>query len=85
MDPFTSAGLYLVLELVRGCELFQLVSERGALDEPLSCRLIGQLVMALAALHRLGIVHRDVVCLSARISDARERHLDLKYDMLRIH
>lgn len=52
--------VYLAMERVPGRELFELVEERGALPKGLVCTLVRQLLSALEALARLGVVHRDV-------------------------
>eukprot|EP00966_Prymnesium_polylepis_P323800 7379936-Prymnesium_polylepis.1 len=55
----TPEYLYLVLDRVEGCELFELV-EQGPLAEPVAREIIAQLLAALNALHRCGVVHCDV-------------------------
>jgi len=52
--------LYIVLELLRGGELFDRVIERGRLPEAEVARIIRKLAYALEALHRHGILHRDI-------------------------
>src|SRR5882757_2127449 len=48
---------YLVMELVPGEDLGALISQGAAVDR---VRLAGELLAALAHIHRAGIVHRDV-------------------------
>ncbi|MCT2584078.1 serine/threonine protein kinase [Actinophytocola sp. S1-96] len=52
--------VYLVMELVDGGTLRDLVSARGALDVPLALAILEPVLSALAAAHRVGLVHRDV-------------------------
>jgi calcium-dependent protein kinase len=51
---------YIVLELLKGGELFERVIERGRLPEPEVADILRKLVYALEALHRHGILHRDI-------------------------
>jgi serine/threonine protein kinase len=53
-------NLYIVLELLKGGELFERVIERGRLPEPEVADILRKLVYALEALHRHGILHRDI-------------------------
>jgi len=53
-------NLYIVLELLQGGELFERVIERGRLSEPEVADILRKLVYALEALHRHGILHRDI-------------------------
>jgi len=53
-------NLYIVLELLKGGELFERVLERGTLPEPEVAHILRKLVYALEALHRHGILHRDI-------------------------
>lgn len=53
-------GVYSLLELARGGELFQLIVDRGKLSED-ECRIVfSQLFDALSYLHSRQIVHRDI-------------------------
>ena len=52
--------LYLVMELVDGPSLATLLAARGRLGIDESLRLVDQVLQALGAAHRAGIVHRDV-------------------------
>jgi len=53
-------NLYIVLELLNGGELFERVIERGRLPESEVADIVRKLVYALEALHRHGILHRDI-------------------------
>jgi len=52
--------LYIVMEFMGGGELLGLIQKRKVLPEKEACKIFYQLVSALAYLHSLGIVHRDV-------------------------
>ena len=51
---------FLVMELVDGGTLRDLLDERGPLDVALALSVVEQVLSALAAAHRAGLVHRDV-------------------------
>ncbi|PGH08650.1 CAMK/CAMKL/GIN4 protein kinase [Helicocarpus griseus UAMH5409] len=60
-DVWENRGeLYLVLEYVEGGELFDYVSESGALPEIEAVRLFRQIIAALSYCHRFNICHRDL-------------------------
>lgn len=56
----TSKALYLVLEYVEGGELFDLLVERGPLQEQEAVKYFRQIVLGTAYCHALGICHRDL-------------------------
>lgn len=51
---------YVVMELFESIALHELVALNGPLDWPTACDIICQAAEGLAALHRQGLVHRDV-------------------------
>jgi eukaryotic-like serine/threonine-protein kinase len=51
---------FLVMELLEGASLQQLIARGGALPVPRVVHVAAQLLSALAAAHRAGLVHRDV-------------------------
>ncbi|CAI5465294.1 unnamed protein product [Closterium sp. Yama58-4] len=53
-------SIHLIMDLCSGGDLFDAVKARKHLPEPLSARLLQQLVGALQHCHATGIVHRDV-------------------------
>lgn len=53
-------AVWLCMERVPGRELFDLVEQKGALPNEFVCTLMKQLLTALEALERVGVVHRDV-------------------------
>jgi serine/threonine protein kinase len=52
--------LYLVMELVDGCDLEQYVMLQGPVAIPHACRWISQAARGLQEAHHRGLVHRDV-------------------------
>ncbi|MEV4755463.1 Stk1 family PASTA domain-containing Ser/Thr kinase [Micromonospora sp. NPDC049559] len=60
-DQGTHAGLpYLVMEYVRGRTLREILTERGRLNPDEALAIAEQMLAAVAAAHRAGLVHRDV-------------------------
>ncbi len=60
-DTGTADGVpYIVMELVEGTTLADALDERGALTPAEAVAIASQLLSALAAAHRRGLVHRDV-------------------------
>jgi serine/threonine protein kinase len=51
---------YMVWEYIEGINLHQLIKERGPLSPRHAARLSEQVLVGLDAIHRAGIVHRDV-------------------------
>lgn len=51
---------YMVWEYIEGINLHELVSQRGTLSPRYAAKLAVQALMGLEAIHRAGIVHRDV-------------------------
>ncbi|RLV92526.1 Serine/threonine-protein kinase GIN4 [Spathaspora sp. JA1] len=56
----TSKALYLVMEYVEGGELFDLLVERGPLQEREAIKYFRQIILGTAYCHALGICHRDL-------------------------
>merc|ERR1719197_782979 len=52
--------LYLVMEYLIGGDCASLLENVGYFDEPMARTYIAETIMAIAYLHSLGIVHRDV-------------------------
>lgn len=52
--------LYLVTEVISGCDLSRLIARIGPLPSPVACDLVMQVCTAMAAAHQLGMVHRDL-------------------------
>ncbi|MEV5693970.1 Stk1 family PASTA domain-containing Ser/Thr kinase [Micromonospora globbae] len=60
-DQGTHAGLpYLVMEYVRGRTLREVLTERRRLNPDEALAIFEQMLAAIAAAHRSGVVHRDV-------------------------
>ncbi|MGZ5472745.1 MAG: serine/threonine protein kinase, partial [Thermoanaerobaculia bacterium] len=51
---------YMVWEYIEGINLHELITERGPLSARYAAKLAVQALMGLDAIHRAGIVHRDV-------------------------
>lgn len=56
----SSNKVYMVMELMRGGELFDLLTEYGRMDEPMARKYFQQLVDGAHFCHQAGIVHRDL-------------------------
>ncbi|KAJ4456278.1 putative Serine/threonine-protein kinase CBK1 [Paratrimastix pyriformis] len=52
--------LYLVMEYQPGGDLFSLLRQAHALDEPVARQYIGETILALEELHKNGVIHRDI-------------------------
>ena len=65
----------IVMELVRDGSLRDLLARRGRLPEGLVALLLGQLLDALATVHRLGVVHGDVKPANLLVKDGVRPHL----------
>eukprot|EP00181_Compsopogon_caeruleus_P001539 CAMPEP_0184686000 /NCGR_PEP_ID=MMETSP0312-20130426/20978_1 /TAXON_ID=31354 /ORGANISM="Compsopogon coeruleus, Strain SAG 36.94" /LENGTH=534 /DNA_ID=CAMNT_0027140657 /DNA_START=538 /DNA_END=2142 /DNA_ORIENTATION=- len=52
--------LYIVMDLVRGGELFEMIEKQGELSEKLARKYFQQLVDGVEYCHRRGVVHRDL-------------------------
>ncbi|CAH2036122.1 unnamed protein product [Thlaspi arvense] len=58
---FTSReNLYLVMEYLKGGDLFSMLAKLGCLDESIARGYIAEVVLALEYLHSEGVVHRDL-------------------------
>lgn len=53
-------SFYMVWEYIEGINLHELITQRGPLSPSYAARLASQALMGLDAIHRAGIVHRDV-------------------------
>ena len=65
----SSDAIWLAMERVPGRELFEVVAQRGALENGIVRHLMQQLLTALTALSKLGVVHRDVKPENIMVSD----------------
>ncbi len=69
----TEETLYLVLDQVRGVELFELLVDTP-ISEPVGARLIRQLLAALSSLHEHCVVHRDVKPENLMVCEPNDPH-----------
>jgi serine/threonine protein kinase len=56
----STSKLYIVMDLVRGGELFEMIERKGELDEDLARKYFQQLVDGIDYCHRRGVYHRDL-------------------------
>ncbi|EAN31870.1 Protein kinase domain protein [Theileria parva strain Muguga] len=64
--------LYIIMELVRGGELYDLIHSEHRLSESHTHRIISQLLQTVAYLHNCGIVHRDLKPENLLLTDKTE-------------
>ncbi|MEJ6608011.1 MAG: Stk1 family PASTA domain-containing Ser/Thr kinase [Candidatus Planktophila sp.] len=55
-----SPAVFLVMEIVEGHSLREYLNEQGALDVAVGIKFLLPVLSALAAAHKIGIVHRDI-------------------------
>lgn len=53
-------NLYLVMELVKGGELFDKIVDKGQYSEKDACNIVKQIVAAVQYMHEHGVCHRDL-------------------------
>lgn len=56
----SKSKLYIVMDLVRGGELFDMIERKGELDEALARKYFQQLIDGIDYCHRRGVCHRDL-------------------------
>ncbi len=56
----TSKKMYMVMELLTGGELFDRIVAKGSYSEKEASDVIKSVTSAIAYLHSIGIVHRDL-------------------------
>ena len=56
----SNRNLYMVMPLIKGCDLYPFFRENGPFDENSVRFLSAQIVMALGHLHNRGYIHRDL-------------------------
>lgn len=82
-DDQTGRRPFLVMELVSGGTLAQQLATEGPLDPPAVVALVEGLASALDALHRAGIVHRDVKPQNVLLAESAPKLADL--GIVRVH
>lgn len=53
-------NLYLIMDFIQGGDLMSLLIKFGIFSEPLAKFYISELVMAVASVHKMGFIHRDI-------------------------
>lgn len=72
-DAFEEDGeLYLVMEYVDGCNMYDLVRKRGKLEVGAACEVIHQAAHGLSALHDQRVTHRDIKPSNLMLAQDRE-------------
>jgi serine/threonine protein kinase len=56
----SNSKIYLVLELIRGGDLFDVIKDKGGLDEKTARRYFFQIMRGVHYCHERGISHRDL-------------------------
>lgn len=72
----TDATLFIVMELVRGGELYEMIVERKTFSEKDTAHIMRQVFSALEYLHGIGIVHRDLKLENMLLND--KNNLEVK-------
>lgn len=81
VDTFESADrIYVVMEYMKGGELFDYVVEKGTLSEAEASVILRKITSAVAHMHGLNIIHRDLkpenLLLTSKGSDAEIKLID---------
>ena len=69
--------IYLVMELLKGGELFDRIVKKGINKEKDACIIIVRLLSALEYLHELGIMHRDIKPENLILKDEKDFEIKL--------
>jgi len=78
-DTDPDEGLpYIVMELMRGEDLNDLISEHGALEPEIIARLFVHACRGLAAAHAVGVVHRDIKPANLFLHESPHSSIELK-------
>ena len=51
---------YIIMEHIDGKDLFDVVSDKGRLEEEEACSMMKKILMGVSYLHLKGIIHRDL-------------------------
>ncbi|CAJ1976832.1 unnamed protein product [Sphenostylis stenocarpa] len=78
-------GVHLVLELCRGGDLFDRITQKGHYSEREAAKLMKTIVGVVEACHSLGVIHRDLkpenLLFDTRDSDATIKVIDFGYSV----
>lgn len=76
----TPDRIYMVMEMMKGGELFDYVVDKGTLSEEEACIIIRKITSAIAHMHGLNIIHRDLkpenLLLTTKGADAEIKLID---------
>ena len=72
------ANYYIVSELCKGGELFDMITEKGCFNESEACPLMHQLMSAICYCHQNRIVHRDLKPENILLEDKNRDHPVIK-------
>ena len=76
----TSDRIYMVMDIMKGGELFDYVVEKGTLSEEEACVIVRKITSAVAHMHGLNIIHRDLkpenLLLTTKGPDAEVKLID---------
>lgn len=74
--------VYTALELVKGQDLKEIMEDESILNYPEALRIIYELAQAVAALHREGIIHRDIKAENVIIETKQDGWIKKRYPKL---
>lgn len=77
-DYETNDEIYLVMELIKGGDLFDYITKHRRFDEPLACNIIRDIGEALFYLHSKNIVHRDLKPENLLVLQRRDGRIQIK-------
>lgn len=72
------ANYYIVSELCKGGELFDMITEKGCFNESEAAPLMHQLMSAICYCHQNRIVHRDLKPENILLEDKNKEHPVIK-------
>jgi calcium-dependent protein kinase len=73
-----NTNFYIVSELCKGGELFDMISEKGCFSEQEACPIMKQLLSAITYCHQNHIVHRDLKPENILLEDKKDSEITIK-------